>query len=92
MPATRTTATEPDLVAFRDGVDDLLFDLAAHGGSGLGPADSAKTEAVLIERLIEPQFTPVLAGTPRGLAGCLEHLLDEVRGYLEGFSYHWTAL
>jgi hypothetical protein len=79
--AARATTLEPDLVAFRDGVDNLLFDLAAHGGSGLGPGDAAKTEAVLIERLIEPQFTPVLAGTPRGLAGCLSYLLDEVRGY-----------
>ena len=43
---------------------------------GLGPGDAAKTEAAPIERLIEPQFTPVSAGTPRGLAGCLSYLLD----------------
>jgi hypothetical protein len=79
--AIRQTTVAPDLDAFRDGVDSLLFDLAAHGGSGLGPGDASKTETVLVERLVEPQFTPVLALTPRGLAGCVDQLLDEVRDY-----------
>jgi len=77
----RPAASGPDLDAYREAVESLLIELAAHSGSGFGPGDTTKAETILIERLVEPAFTAVLSLTPRGLTGTVEWLLREVRRY-----------
>ncbi|SNT65353.1 hypothetical protein SAMN05421812_12210 [Asanoa hainanensis] len=81
LPTPRPAASGPDLVAYREAVESLLIELAGHSGQGFDPGDTAKAETVLIERLVEPNFTAVLSVTPRGLTGTVEWLLKEVRNY-----------
>jgi hypothetical protein len=76
----KVSAAAPiDLVSYRDAVADLLVELSAH--TGLGPGDQDKIEAILVDRLAEPAYAGVLGGTPRGVTGTVERLLDEVRRY-----------
>ncbi len=81
LPTPRPADNGPDLVAYREAVESLLIELAGHSGSGFDPGDTAKAETILIERLVEPNFTAVLSVTPRGLTGTVEWLLKEVRNY-----------
>ena len=69
-----------DLAAYRDAVTDLA---AAFERSGA--ASSTRLAARLLSRrLTDPEIAAVLAQTPSGLAGALERLLLEVRGYRPG--------
>jgi hypothetical protein len=67
-------ATAPDLAAYRAAVDDLMIDVAAHGGrDGL-----LKTEMVLSDRIPSPEFADLLAATPDGADAALRTLMVEV--------------
>ena len=72
--------TGPDLARYRDAVADLLIEIAAH----TGPADLAKAEKVLTERLSEPEFAAVLAASPEGRPAAAGRLLREIRHYQPG--------
>ncbi|RKN15319.1 hypothetical protein D7147_26070 [Micromonospora musae] len=70
-------ATDPDLVAYREAVADLLVEVGA-----LADAPSTAARQVLIdERLREPALAAVLDATPQGLLGARETLLLEMARY-----------
>jgi hypothetical protein len=66
-----------DLAAYRGAVTELVASFHRSGA-----ANSSRLAARLLSRrLSEPDIAAVLAQTPSGLAGALERLLLEVRGY-----------
>jgi hypothetical protein len=68
---------QPDLVAYRGAVADLLIEVAA-----LADAPSATARQVLLDqRLREPAIAAVLDATPQGLVGARETLLLEMARY-----------
>ncbi len=81
MHANRAApCTGPDLARYRDAVADLLGEIAAH----TAPADLAKAEKVLTDRLADAEFAAVLAASPEGSPAAAGRLLREVRHYQPG--------
>jgi hypothetical protein len=75
---TTSVLRPPDLATYREGVADLLLDLAGHA-AGVGGVE--KAERIVTDRLQESQFTTVLAATPRGVSGVTHRLVLDVRAF-----------
>jgi Family of unknown function (DUF5715) len=70
-------AREPDLIAYRSAVTDLVASFERDGAG----ASARLAVRSLPGRLAAPDIAAVLAQTPQGAAGALERLLLEVRSY-----------
>ncbi|MFI6820167.1 DUF5715 family protein [Micromonospora sp. NPDC050187] len=72
--AARTTATRPDLDAYRAAVTELLVEVRAFADEN----STVARQALLTDRLGEPALADVLQATPQGMVGARETLLLEM--------------
>jgi hypothetical protein len=82
VPDSAVAAKDGDLDAYRSAVTDLVAEIAARARSGgARMVERVRAERILTGRLPGPEFAPVLAATPDGVAGAVKRLLFEVRNY-----------
>ncbi|MFI6226082.1 DUF5715 family protein [Micromonospora echinospora] len=75
--AARSTATRPDLDAYRAAVTELLVEVRALADEH----SAAARQSLLTDRLGEPALADVLRATPQGVTGARETLLLEMARY-----------
>jgi hypothetical protein len=71
------TAPSIAIGAYRDAVDDLMIDLAAHGA----PGDARKVTTILTKRLAEREFFDLLAATPGGFETTQRMVIAEAESF-----------
>jgi hypothetical protein len=71
------TAPSIAIGAYRDAVDDLMIELAAHGA----PGDARKVTRILSERLAEREFSELLAATPDGFEASKRMVIAEAESF-----------
>lgn len=81
-PVSTATVPGPDLAVYRSAVTDLVTEISGQARSGGARlVERIRAERILVRRLTEPEFTPVLAAAPGGCCGSTKRLLTEVRNY-----------
>jgi hypothetical protein len=71
------TAPSIAIGAYRDAVDDLMIELAAHGA----PGDARKVTTILSDRLAGRDFADLLSATPGGLEATQDMLIGEAEAF-----------
>ena len=71
------TAPSIAIGAYRDAVDDLMIELAAHGS----PGDARKVTTILTERLVERDFADLFAATPDGVEATRRMVVAEAEAF-----------
>lgn len=71
------TAPSIAIGAYRDAVDDLMIELAAHGS----PGDARKVTTILTERLAERDFADLFAATPDGVEATERMVVAEAEAF-----------
>jgi hypothetical protein len=71
------TAPSIAIGAYRDAVDDLMIELAAHGT----PGDARKVTRILTERLAEREFCDLFAATPHGVEATQRMVIGEAAAF-----------
>lgn len=71
------TAPSIAIGAYRDAVDDLMIELAAHGSTG----DVHKITRILTERLAEHEFADLFAATPDGVEATQRMVMAEAEAF-----------
>jgi Family of unknown function (DUF5715) len=71
------TAPSIAIGAYRDAVDDLMIELAAHRT----PGDARKVTRILTERLVEREFSDLFAATPHGVEATQRMMIAEAEAF-----------
>ncbi len=73
------TAPSIAIGAYREAVNDLMIELAAHGS----PSDARKVTTILTERLAERDFADLFAATPDGVEATQRMVVAEAKAFRE---------
>ena len=71
------TAPSIAIGTYRDAVDDLMIELAAHRT----PGDARKVTRILTERLVEREFSDLFAATPHGVEATQRMVIAEAEAF-----------